>query len=81
VIGSQVPQGALTIGDLRVELIDQMHRGASVPGPRLREGPADEQLPPVGAEQVRHAARVAEGQQSDVDPVLQRGAVADVRWG
>jgi hypothetical protein len=33
VIGAQVSQGALTIGDFRVELVDQMQRGGGVGGP------------------------------------------------
>jgi hypothetical protein len=75
VIGTRLSQGTFAAGDLRVELIDQMHRGGGVTGPQVGQRQPVKQLPAADAEQVRHRARVAEGQQGGVDAVL-----LAVRW-
>jgi hypothetical protein len=61
--------------DLLVEAVDQPQRGRDITGPRLGQRQAGQQPPAGGAEQVRHRAGMAEGQQGGVDPVRQRGAV------
>jgi hypothetical protein len=69
-------QRRLAAVDLGVEQVDEPQRGGHVTGPRLGQLEAGQQPPAGGAEQVRHRAGMAEGQQRGVDPVLQRGAVA-----
>jgi len=54
-----------------------MQRGGDVARPGFGQLQPMQQFPPADAEQIRHRARVTEGQQGGVDAVLQRGAVTD----
>jgi hypothetical protein len=77
VLGALAAQLDREVGDLQFEVVDQPQADVDVAAPRIGDLQAIEQLAAGVAEQIRHRARVAEGDQRRVDAVLERRAMAD----
>jgi hypothetical protein len=70
VVGVAEAQPAVDEVDLGVEVIDQRQARLDGSAPRLRDRQAVEQLAAGDAEEIRHRARMPEGDQRRVDAVL-----------
>jgi hypothetical protein len=76
-IGATPAQLAVDLGDLALEVIDQLKTGVDGAAPGLRDLQAVKQLTAGDPEQVGHRAGLAERDQRRVDAMLEHRAVLD----